>query len=226
MAHMRELATFHFQPTLHSGSSGDGPYGRSDSIQHLLHNTFGAADMSTSTDTALRIQRADHLHLAALVSTVTCSRLFVRQVCASWQISQTQTDDAELLTSELVSNAIAASGVTGPRRVHGSLYSDVKLIGMRLLDLGDSIAIEIWDTSLRPPKLIAPSPDAEHGRGLHMVDALSIRWGYYFTRIGTKVVWCQLALDADISAGSAGDHPEAFKRVAEVLQAHPWDEIA
>jgi anti-sigma regulatory factor (Ser/Thr protein kinase) len=182
--------------------------------------------MSTSMDTALCIQRADHLHLAALVSTVACSRLFVRQVCTSWQIGQEQTDDAESLASELVSNAIAASGVTGPRPVHGSLYSDLKLIGMRLLDLGDSMAIEVWDTSSHPPKLIEPSLDAEHGRGLQMVDALSIRWGHYYTHIGIKVVWCQLALNADVSEGGADDDPEAFQRVAEALQAHPWDESA
>jgi anti-sigma regulatory factor (Ser/Thr protein kinase) len=175
--------------------------------------------------TALCIQRADHLHLAALVSTVTCSRLFVRQVCTSWQIGHEQTDDAELLTSELVSNAITASGVTGPRPVHGSLNLDLKLIGMRLLDLGDSIAIEVWDTSPRPPKLIEPSLDAEHGRGLQMVGALSIRWGHY-PSIGGKVVWCQLALDADVSAGTADDDSEAFRRVAGALQAHPWDALA
>jgi hypothetical protein len=177
-------------------------------------------------DTTLCIQRADHLHLAALVSTVTCSRLFVRQVCTSWQIGQEQTDDAESLATELVSNAIAASGVTGPRPVQGLPYPDLKLIGMRLLDLGDSIVIEIWDTSSRPPKLIEPSLDAEHGRGLQMVDALSIRWGHYYMRIGTKVVWCQLALNADVSAGGADDDPEAFQRVTEALQAHPWDALA
>lgn len=177
-------------------------------------------------DTTLCIQRADYLHLAALVSTVGCSRLFIRQVCASWQVDQEQMDVAALLTSELVSNAIAANGVTGPHPMHGSLYSDLKLIGLRLLDLGHSMVIEVWDTSPQPPNVIEPLPDAEHGRGLQLVDALSIRWGYYYARIGGKVVWCQLALNADAPERVTNEDPEAFQRVVEVLRAHPWDEIA
>jgi hypothetical protein len=52
---------------------------------------------------------------------------------------------------ELVSNAIAACGVTEHRPVHGPLYSDVKFIGIRLLDLGHSIVIEVRDTSYNHP---------------------------------------------------------------------------
>ena len=187
---------------------------------------MGTADMNTRMDTTPCIHRSDHLHLAALVSTVGCSRIFVRQVCTSWQVDQEHTDVAELLASELVSNAIAANGVTGPRPVHGSLYSDLTLIGMRLLDLGNSMVIEVWDTSPQLPKLIEPSLDAEHGRGLQLVNALSIRWGHYHTHLSGKVVWCQLAFNADVPEGDSDASPEAFQRVLEILQAHPWDEHA
>lgn len=181
--------------------------------------------MNTRMNATLRIRRSDHLRLAAQVSTVGCSRLFVRQVCASWQIGNEQTGDAELVTSELVSNAIVASELIEPRSGHDSLHSDVKLIRMRLLDLGHSMVIEVWDASPKLPTLIEPSLEAEHGRGLQLVDALGIRWGYY-ARIGGKVVWCQLALNADVPGRDADDDPEAFQRVVEALQAHPWDERA
>jgi anti-sigma regulatory factor (Ser/Thr protein kinase) len=178
--------------------------------------------MKTRVNTTFCIRRSDHMHLPALVSAVGCSRLFVWQVCASWRVDQEQIDDAALLASELVSNAIAACGVTGPQPVHGSLYSDLKLIGIRLLDLGHSMVIEVWDTSLQPPKLIEPTLEAEHGRGLQLVDALSTRWGHYYARIGGKAVWCQLALNSDVPERGAGDDPGAFQRVIEVLRAHPW----
>jgi anti-sigma regulatory factor (Ser/Thr protein kinase) len=179
--------------------------------------------MNSRTNTTRCIRRSEHLRLPTLASTVGSSRLFVRQVCAAWQVDQEQMDVAELLTSELVSNAIAANGVTEQRPAHGPLYSDVKFIGMRLLDLGHSMVIEVWDRSPQPPKLLEPSLDAEHGRGLQLVDALSIRWGHYHSRIGGKVVWCQPALNA---GGDADDDPEAFRRVLEALLAHPWDESA
>jgi anti-sigma regulatory factor (Ser/Thr protein kinase) len=182
--------------------------------------------MSTTIDTAVRIRRAEHAHLAALVSTVRCSRLFVRQICASWQLQQDKIDDAELLGSELVSNAITASGVTEPRPVRGSPSADLQLIGLRLLALDDSLVIEVWDTSPRPPRLMEPIDLLEHGRGLQLVDALSIRWGYYHAPIGGKVVWCQLALNADDLCSGAGGDTEAFERVLEALESHPWDEHA
>jgi anti-sigma regulatory factor (Ser/Thr protein kinase) len=182
--------------------------------------------MSTSVETALCIRRSEHLHLAALVSTVGCSRLFVRQVCASWQLDQEQTDVVELLVSELASNAVVASGVTGPRPVRGLAYADLQLIGIRLLAFDDSLVVEVWDTSPRLPKLIEPSLEAEHGRGLQMVDSLSLRWGYYHARISGKVVWCQVALNASALELSGHDDADEFQRVLEALEAYPWDEHA
>ncbi len=181
--------------------------------------------MSTAADTELYIHRTDHLGMVALVSTVADSRRFVRRVCASWRVDQEQIQDATLLASELVSNAITASVSAGPSSGHNAPDSDVKSIGMRLVDLGHSLVIEVRDSSSHPPKLTEPSLEAEHGRGLQLVDALSIRWGHY-TRGGGKVVWCQLALDTDVPEREAADDLEAVQRVVEVLQANPWDDSA
>jgi anti-sigma regulatory factor (Ser/Thr protein kinase) len=178
---------------------------------------------SASIDTAIRIRRAEHAHLAALLSSVGYSRLFVRQICASWHIEQDQIDVIELLASELVSNAITASGVTEPRPVRSLPYADLQLIGFRLLALDDSLVIEVWDTSLRPPRLLDSAEISEHGRGLQLVDALSIRWGYYHAPISGKVVWCELALDAAGLEPGAEDDTEAFERVLKALEAHPWE---
>ena len=181
--------------------------------------------MSTGIDVGVRILRTEHVHLAALLSTVGGSRLFVRGICASWQLGQDQTDVMELLTSELVSNAITASGVTVPRPVHGLPYADLQLIGLRLLALDDSFVIEVWDASPRPPRLMAQADLVEHGRGLQLVDALSIRWGYYYAPVGGKVVWCQLRRD-DIGETDSSDDEAEFATIQAALKVHTWNDQA
>jgi hypothetical protein len=85
--------------------------------------------------------------------------------------------------------------------------------------------------------------DAEGGRGLLLVSALSTRWAYYRPSTGGKVVWCSLLLPArtDVAAGNAEPLPsrqrsttpaepiEVFdelatlRRVADALRALDWD---
>src|SRR2546430_14597646 len=56
------------------------------------------------------------LELGALPSAVPCARLHTRQVLWEWQLSPLA-DTAELIVSELVTNAVQASaGLTGSRR--------------------------------------------------------------------------------------------------------------
>ena len=182
--------------------------------------------MTSSMDAVVSIHREERLHLRALLSAAAASRLFVRQVCASWGLDQEKIDEAELLASELVSNAITASGVTDSRPILAVQTANMQLIGIRLLALDDGLVIEVWDTSPRPPCLIESGDFSEHGRGLQLVDALSIRWGYYNSGVSAKVVWCQLALGAaEPSPGGLGD-VDAFERVLGTLARHPWDEHA
>lgn len=181
-------------------------------------NTRATADL---TDMC----RADQMYLAALVTSVVCTRLFVRQVCSYWQLDQGRIDIAELLVSELASNAVQASGVTEPQPVKEPTTAELKLIGVRLLEFHDSLVIEVWDTSSQPPVLLQPSAESEHGRGLQLVDALSIRWGHYDVRTGGKVVWGQLALD-DTADANGPDDAATFQQIQKSLQAHQWDEQA
>lgn len=75
-------------------------------------------------------------------------------------------EDAEIVTSELASNAIrhAAAPTFG-------------LQVMRLAGTG-AVAVIVTDPSPRPPIRRDPTGDAEHGRGLNIVDALSATWGW------------------------------------------------
>jgi anti-sigma regulatory factor (Ser/Thr protein kinase) len=151
-------------------------------------------------------------------------RAFVRQVCSSWALPEDRIDIATLLASELVTNALEHSDVTETQPVEESACADVQLIGMRLVERKDSFVIEVWDTSINPPKLIEPESDSEHGRGLQLVNALSIRWGYA-TCVGSKIVWCELS--SDDAPDKKGNHkPSPDEHIDETLGPHFWNEQA
>ena len=86
-------------------------------------------------------------------------------------------DDAQLLVSELVTNAIRHA--RGPISVHASLRG-----GFLHLEVGDAAA-EI------APAPRSAGPDDEGGRGMELVEKLSTRWGWR-TNEHTKVVWLDL----------------------------------
>jgi hypothetical protein len=105
------------------------------------------------------------------------------------------TEDAELVLSELVANAITATGTTNPRPRWSDLHN-LALIGVRLVVTVDSLVIEVWDrsSSLPVPKL--PEQADEEGRGLLIIDALCRRWNYFYPESGGKAVWGELVIPA------------------------------
>ncbi len=82
-------------------------------------------------------------------------------------------DNARLLTSELVNNAIA----------HGS-----GLVALTVDFDGRRLRVEVRDESSRQPEPRDASPLAETGRGLHIIEALSTDWGATPSGVG-KSVW-------------------------------------
>jgi hypothetical protein len=48
---------------------------------------------------------------------------------------------------------------------------------VELLQGAGHLRIQVSDASTHLPALAAPVPDAEHGRGLQIVEALSTSWG-------------------------------------------------
>lgn len=94
---------------------------------------------------------------------------------------------ANVLASELVTNAVtfSAGGGTGPG------IAGVRQISLTLQLLGGELVIEVWDGDPRPPVLVGEEDrDAERGRGLVLVEALSKDWGYELLPSGGKVVYC------------------------------------
>ena len=138
----------------------------------------------------VRFPRRSSLLLGALPSAVPCARLHTRQVLWEWDLSEVA-EIAELLLSELVTNAVQAARAN---------FNDMP-VNVRLSANRDRLLIEVWDSNVQPPlpQVLEhgfPEVDAESGRGLFLVEALSERWGWYPTwNPEGKVTWCELGLD-------------------------------
>ena len=127
--------------------------------------------------------RTSVLELAPLPTAIPCARLHAVHVLHEWGL-RAIAEDAALVVSELMTNAADASAVLPGRPP----------IALRLLATEKSLLIEAWDRSplgLEPREADA---DAECGRGLTVVAALSDRWGWERTGHRRKVVWAELAL--------------------------------
>jgi anti-sigma regulatory factor (Ser/Thr protein kinase) len=139
----------------------------------------------------------EELVLASSTTAPAAARRFVREVCRSWRLREpddasggTWSDDlvdrAELLASELVTNAVLHAGARPA--AGGELRLLVDLRGRRL-----RLAVHDAARRLLP---LAPSrrPDleAEGGRGLLLVDRLATAWGTYAAAGSGKVTWCIL----------------------------------
>ena len=102
-------------------------------------------------------------------------------------------ETAELLVSELVTNAMQFSerSRAGPRVFR---WVNAGFIWLSLRHFPESLLIEVFDTDTSPPVLAEPDDYAESGRGLMLVDALSMKWSYFFPAGGGKVVYCFIAI--------------------------------
>ncbi|QFZ19239.1 ATP-binding protein [Saccharothrix syringae] len=105
------------------------------------------------------------------------ARQVLAEAASTWGLSPDVTDDAALVVTELVSNAV--DHAEGP-------------VGLTVSRTATGVRIEVADNS---PALPQPRPvqvDSARGRGLIIVEALSASWGTE-ERDGGKVVWAELA---------------------------------
>lgn len=144
------------------------------------------------TPFADQVRLVNSVTLAALPSAVKLSRTLVHVTLKHWRLERL-IDEAELVVSELVTNAVKATGIT-EWEPSWSEREHLATIQVRLTHLEARIVIEVWDRDHTPPKPTDASPDAESGRGLAIVEALCVRWDYFPAIGGGKVVWAELAI--------------------------------
>jgi hypothetical protein len=113
--------------------------------------------------------------LSAEPRSVARARELTREQLGAWDLDGLA-DTAELLVSELVTNALR----------HGE--GDIRI---RLL-LDRTLVCEVWDSGLVQPRRRRAQATDEGGRGLQLVGLLSTAWGSRRTHRG-KTVWFELA---------------------------------
>ncbi|WP_069760340.1 SpoIIE family protein phosphatase [Streptomyces sp. LUP47B] len=105
------------------------------------------------------------------------ARAVVREQLHDWGLGRLA-DGAELMVSELVTNAVR--------------HSHRRPVELRLVR-GDSLLCEVDDDDHDLPNLLSAGPTDEHGRGLRVVSTLAGEWGASRTNAG-KTVWFELTL--------------------------------
>ncbi|MFF2362391.1 SpoIIE family protein phosphatase [Streptomyces sp. NPDC058122] len=154
------------------------------------------------------------------------ARRFLRDTLLSWAelalpgaeiIDDRLTDDASVVVSELVTNAVVHAG------------TDVELL-CRLECPADGppgpLVVEVSDQhpsrAIREDSAEPPYGTPEYGRGLRLVSALSEAWGITY-RPGVKTVWSRLLAD-----GTAGALPGAgvFTDADDLRRPGRFDDVA
>ncbi|CUU60612.1 Anti-sigma regulatory factor (Ser/Thr protein kinase) [Parafrankia irregularis] len=129
-------------------------------------------------------------------------------------------ETSTLLVSEIVTNAVRATETP--------TYPGPAVIAMRISWTASSLIIEVWDRNPAPPVLQTQYVHDENGRGLHVVEALSIAAAYYPAPTGQgKVTWCQI--EAPILAQVEEPRPLLPRRCPSVARADPgmvFDDLA
>jgi anti-sigma regulatory factor (Ser/Thr protein kinase) len=127
-----------------------------------------------------------YLELGALPSAVPCARAHAKQLLWEWGLTEL-TESVELLVTELTTNAMRAS----------QSFDPIQPIRFWLLSDKVRVLIMVWDGSPQQPMRMDVDEEAESGRGLLLVEAMSDRWGSYIPKLwGGKVVWCEVSGDA------------------------------
>ncbi|MFC9487939.1 ATP-binding protein [Streptomyces hydrogenans] len=76
-------------------------------------------------------------------------------------------DDALVVVSELVTNAV----------LHGSERGAEEVVGLRIEHCGDELVVEVTDGTSKPARLKAAAVSETAGRGLLLVTRLAKDWG-------------------------------------------------
>jgi two-component sensor histidine kinase len=121
--------------------------------------------------------------LAALPSAVPCARKHAELVVWEWGLAALA-EKVGLVVSELVTNAVNVSEGLADSE-HG-----LPTIQLWLSADDERVGVRVWDASEELPVRRVPDADAEHGRGLLIVDAICEARGEFRLEGGNgKIVW-------------------------------------
>ena len=167
---------------LHPGGRGATATGASEGGSFVAAAADGLAPESS------------HLFRLPARPTPALARQFAAEMCERWGAGSI-VDSVQLVASELVTNA----------RSHAA-----EPIGFQLGFTNDSVIVVVRDSEPSAPSPRHPVADAVAGRGLAIVSAFAIAWGYR-PQLRGKAVWAvlgrggstELGEDATIDVGAA-----------------------
>jgi anti-sigma regulatory factor (Ser/Thr protein kinase) len=124
------------------------------------------------------------------------ARTVVQQVLGTWRAEDIY-DDVALVASELVANALRHGlqmerpAVRFPAAVPDPFLAEPEGVRISLVSTGSHVICAVTDPSEDPPVRQSADPLAGSGRGLQLVESLSLCWGW-------------TVLDGDPDGSSAG----------------------
>jgi anti-sigma regulatory factor (Ser/Thr protein kinase) len=142
-------------------------------FDRLLHST----ERPGATTCPLRLQ----------ADSVKTARDVTRSTLAQWGLADLG-DDAALVVSELVTNAVRYGG-------YHSRHIDEHPITLMLLRVEPHVLLAVSDPSDEIPVPRQPDSISEHGRGLYIVETYSEGWGWDTLARGGKAVWALFRAD-------------------------------
>ena len=120
------------------------------------------------------------------------ARLFVRELLARWGLADLA-DDAELITTELVVNAVRHGLRAAPAVASAGVSPQGRpLMRLCVLRRIGEVMLAVTDPSAEPPVPRTPDSSWECGRGLQIVGAVSYVWGWSPIEGYGKAVWAVL----------------------------------
>jgi anti-sigma regulatory factor (Ser/Thr protein kinase) len=128
------------------------------------------------------------LRLPPSADSVPVARRFTRDQLRD---SECDVDTAVLLVSELVTNAV--------------LHARSEIV-LTVQDLGDTVRVDVADSSPLPPRTHNFAVESATGRGMRMLGQLAHRWGLEPSAVGLgKVIWFEVGEPSETAWESYAD---------------------
>ncbi|BCK67217.1 ATP-binding protein [Streptomyces libani subsp. rufus] len=133
--------------------------------------------------------------LSATARTVPEARRFTRATLEGWQVCAGLADDAVLVVSELVSNALRHGYRNPGAKDEGSAAPTPFCNAWLALTRQEATVLcAVSDAGPGAPVIRTPDALAESGRGLYIVDRLSESWGWTPPDRSGKTVWATMSV--------------------------------
>ncbi|MEU7022770.1 ATP-binding protein [Streptomyces sp. NPDC046203] len=161
----------------------------------------------------------NRLTLADTPNAIGLARLHTTDVLSRWGVHPDSVETAKLLVSELATNVVQHPNNLSRQDSSQARQSTAQTFEIALEMVDDIVRLSVWDRDAKPPAMSPAGLDATGGRGLLLVDAMSLRWGHYeVPRRPGKVVWADIPVSPVAHGRSENEaHGSAVDRTGQTV---------